>query len=283
MNDEEHGMLKELTAKLNKTASAIFRELLRKLHKKELQNLSKIIFVIALCLSAAACGGQPSPITDAPPIGGAPKTVTVVRYGVVFVGDSLFGRWNLDSYFPGKGYINAGWFGKRTDEILAALPSILDGSKVCHGYDGTPSDPDFPFTCQSITPPAEIVILAGWNDLFQGKDPQQAADNISAMVALANANGVKVVICIPYRYDSAFPMAWMGTWQPCDTVYPYSAQLPTLISGTEAAGIVYKAPMANLEWLFLTHAGCQSNYTIDGIHPNASGYQQMHDFLVQII
>ncbi len=257
------------------------------------KNMYKVLSVVLLCVSAIACGGQisrlpqdqptPAPTPVSSPSPTPSPTPFVARSGTVFVGDSIFGRWDLDSYFSGKGYINGGWFGKRTDEILAVFPDILSGSRVCHGYDGTPSDPEFPFSCQSINPPAEVVILLGWNDLFQGKSATQAASNINQMVLLARNAGVKIILCDPYRYDSAYPASWMMPWQPCSNTYPYSDSLPVLISGIENTATQYNVKGLNLQWLFLTYAGCQKDYTLDGIHPNPSGYQQMHDFLVQYI
>jgi len=35
---------------------------------------------------------------------------------VIFFGDSIFGIWDLESYFPGKGYVNGGMIGYRTDQ-----------------------------------------------------------------------------------------------------------------------------------------------------------------------
>lgn len=267
----------------------MIKPVVKSLTNRTAKNMYKVLCVVLMCIAAIACGGSQNPrlpqdgTLDPTPTATPTPAPTVARSGTVFIGDSIFGRWNLDSYFPGKGYVNGGWFGKRTDEILAVFPSILSGAQVCHGYDGTPSDPDFPFSCQSINPPAEIVLLVGWNDLFQGKSPTQAAANINQMVSMAHNAGVKVIMCIPYRYDSAHPASWMTPWQPCDTSYPYDGSLPSLISGIENTGVQYNAPLPNFEWLFLTHNGCQSDYTLDGIHPNASGYQQMHDFLSQII
>lgn len=227
--------------------------------------------VLALMLALAGCGGN---ITAT-----APQKSTIQRSGTVFVGDSIFGRWDLDSYFPGKGYVNAGWFGKRTDEILAVFPSILDGSKVCRGFDGIPSDPAFPFSCRSIPAPAEVVILLGWNDLFQGTDAAQAATNIDSMVNLAQVAGVKVVLVVPYRFDSAHPASWMQPWDSCSDLFPYRDTMPVLNTGIRNRDAQSRKLMADLESLFI----CRSDYTTDGIHPNASGYQQMHDLLEPLI
>jgi len=227
--------------------------------------------ILALLIALAGCGGN---ISSTPP-----QKSIIQRSGTVFVGDSIFGFWDLDRYFPGKGYVNAGWFGKRTDEILAVFPSILDGSKVCSGFDGTPSNPAFPFTCRSIPAPAEVVILLGWNDLFQGADAAQAAANINAMVDLAQAAGVKVILVIPYRLDSAHPASWMQPWDACSDLFPYRDTMPILNAGIRDRDAQKPMLTADLESLFT----CQSNYTTDGVHPNDTGYQQMHDLLVPLI
>ena len=232
------------------------------------------LFVISLVPLLIGCGGSaaPTPVS---------QQSSTVRSGTVFVGDSIFGSWNLDAYFTARGYINAGWFGKRTDEILAVFPSILDGSKVCHGFDGVPSDPRFPFECRSITPPAQVVILLGWNDMLQAKDTTQAAANIKTMAQMAQAAHVNVVLVVPYRWDSEYPdLSWMIPWDSCSDLFPFRAnQEPVLNTNIRSTAAQLGIQMADLEALFT----CQSDYTIDGIHPNASGFKQMHDAIAKAL
>jgi hypothetical protein len=222
----------------------------------------------------AGCGGSGS-------VNPALPQSTSLRSGTVFVGDSIIGMWNLDAYFTSRGYINAGWFGKRTDEILAVFPSILNGSRVCHGFDGVPSDPRFPFECSSITPPAQVVILLGWNDLLQAKDSAQAAANIKTMAQMAQSAHVSVVLVAPYRWDSEYPdLSWMIPWDACSDLFPFRAdQEPVLNSNIRATGAQLGIPIVDLEALFT----CQSDYTLDGLHPNPSGYQQMHDAIARAL
>jgi lysophospholipase L1-like esterase len=116
--------------------------------------------------------------------------------------------------------------------------------------------------------------------MFQGFSTTQAAANIKTMAQMAKAANVKVVLVVPYRFDSAHPASWMQPFDACaaDGAYPFSLnQEPVLNAGIVAEGL----PTANLETVFLT--GCQSDYTVDGVHPNANGYSQMHDAIEKAI
>lgn len=241
---------------------------------KKLQAISLVIIAAVI----VGCGGS----TQQPQ---QSHGQTLQRSGTVFVGDSIFGRWDLDQYFPGKGYVNGGWFGHKTGQSAQDLTAILDGSKVCHGYipdPGLPPDPSFPFSCQAVTPPARIVILLGWNDLFAGLDAKLAAANIDSMARQAQAEGVHVVLVVPYRFDSAHPASWMKPFVPCapDGQYPFSEnQEPVLNAGIKATAAQLRIPVVDLESLFCL----QSDYTIDGVHPNANGYQQMRDAIAPVL
>ncbi|HXO38812.1 MAG TPA: hypothetical protein VN872_09235, partial [Candidatus Acidoferrum sp.] len=110
------------------------------------------ITIFALLFVLVGCGGgSMSP---------APQP-SISRSGTVFLGDSIFIRWDLNSYFPGKGYINAGIGGQNTSQILARINDTISGKNVCGGDAGI-------INCQTITPPKTIVIFAGWNNMFQG-------------------------------------------------------------------------------------------------------------------
>lgn len=49
--------LAELMEKLGTTLTAVIREAIRLFHKKEIQNVNKVILVFALCIAASSCGG----------------------------------------------------------------------------------------------------------------------------------------------------------------------------------------------------------------------------------
>jgi hypothetical protein len=214
------------------------------------------VFVLAFALALIGCGGNP-------------QASTVPRSGVVFFGDSIFGRWNLDADFPGKGYINGGMFGYRADQLKDILPDVLSGNKVCHGLEG---DNSFPLTCASVPPPKTIVIFAAWNNFFQG-DKVDPLGDLQSMLAMANAQGVQVILCTVYAYDPAHPAPWMvPTGNAPVTFYDmWRNPLNDGIRDTLKPGVL----VLDFSSLF---AG-QSDYTLDGVHPNTPGYAQMRDAL----
>ena len=208
-----------------------------------------------LCLAVSGCGWHDS-------------TFIAHRSGVLFYGDSIFGKWDLNSYFPGKGYTNGGYFGQRSDQLLARLPDALSGRNVCSGFDGAGDPTQSTLTCGPIPPPATIVILAGWNNMFQGYQVDARPD-IVQMVGLSRRAGVRVVLCTVYAFDPAHPASWMvPTGNAPVTFYdmwrdPLNEEIRS-IRGTEIKVVDLSAVL-----------GTQSDYTADGVHPNASGYAQM--------
>jgi len=215
--------------------------------------------ILALLFVLVGCGGSIQHNSQAQP---RPQSAPVV-----FFGDSIFGRMDLNAYFPGKGYVNGGMFGYRTDQLKAILPDVLSGAKVCNGLDGNDT---FPLTCTSIAPPKTIVILAGWNNFFQGNKVDPLAD-LQAMATLAKASGVNVVICTLYAYDPAHPAPWMVPTGKAPVTFYDMWRVPL----NEGIGKIEGVTVVDLSSMF---AG-QSGYTLDGVHPINAAYSQMRDIL----
>lgn len=216
--------------------------------------------VISALLILCGCGGTTPPAAPALRSSGS----------TVFFGDSIFGRWNLDADFPGKGYINGGMFGYRTDQLLAILPAVLSGAQVCHGLAG---NAEFPLTCAEIPPPSTIVILAGWNNFFQGNPGNTSLSDIQAMVKLAQASGVRVIVATVYAYDPAHPQPWMQPTGNAPITFYDMWRVP-LNRGLESSGVA----ILDLSSLFAQQTG----YTLDGVHPTEAGYSQMRDLFNQL-
>lgn len=90
---------------------------------------------------------------------------------VVFIGDSITARWDLNGYF-GKGFINKGVESQNAEEIAARFQTDVIDLK-----------PDI------------VVILAGTNDVRSEGDLGLAHDSVAAMAQMARANGIKPVVC----------------------------------------------------------------------------------------
>jgi acyl-CoA thioesterase I len=90
---------------------------------------------------------------------------------VVFIGDSITARWDLNGYF-GKGFINKGVESQNAEEIAARFQTDVVALK-----------PDI------------VVILAGTNDVRSEGDLALAHDSVVAMTEMARANGIRPVVC----------------------------------------------------------------------------------------
>ena len=93
---------------------------------------------------------------------------------VVFLGDEITENWPAGSFFPGKPYFNRGIAGQTSAQMLVRFRQ--DVIKLN---------------------PKVVVIAAGTNDIASIHGPitqQMSAENITSMVELAKANGIKVVL-----------------------------------------------------------------------------------------
>lgn len=245
----------------------------------------KLTFV-AMVLLLAGCGGSQLPVVAGTARPNVPSAVLVPPCtqcaGTVFVGDSIFGRLVADTTFTNAGYINAGVFGERTDEMLARFPEIISGQNVCHGYNppaGLPTDPDFPYVCSSLSePPQTVVIMGGWNNFFQNNPGNTALSDIQQMAHLAEKHGIKVIVCTLYAYDPGHPAPWMvpsGT-APVTFYDVWRNPLNVGILSLDNSSLDGPFSMGDVSVVDLSSvfAG-ESFYTIDGVHPTDAGNTQM--------
>lgn len=201
--------------------------------------------------------------------------------GVVFVGDSIFGRLTVEDSFIRAGYIDAGMFGERTDEMRARFADVISGAHVCHGYQppaGEPPDATFPFECTSLSvQPRTVVIMGGWNNFFQNNPGNTALDDITAMAKMAEAKGIKVIVCTLYPFDPAHPASWMVPTGNAPVTFFDVWRIPLNDGIKEIPGIA----VADIDSVFKG----QSNYTGDGVHPNfgPSGNGQMLNAISSLI
>lgn len=117
--------------------------------------------------------------------------------------------------------------------------------------------------------PAVVHIMAGTNDVARNTGPETDAEilgYIVSMVDLAHASGIKVIIAsIPPAAD--FP--WRHGLNPAPTIRGLNARLKDFAA---SHGCIYAD-----YWSVLTDArgGMKPQYSGDGVHPNAAGYEAM--------
>ena len=167
---------------------------------------------------------------------------------VVFYGDSITDSWarNPEGFFPGKNYVGRGISGQTTPQMLVRFQQDVVHLK-----------------------PAVVVILAGTNDVAGNtgpSTPEMVEDNFESMVAIAKANGIKMVI------SSILPAShypWKPEMQPAEQIRAMNTRLKALSARDGLVYLDYYTPMANAQ------GGLDPELAHDGVHPTAKGYAVM--------
>ncbi len=165
---------------------------------------------------------------------------------VVFYGDSITDAWgrrgDATQFFPGKPYVNRGISGQTTAQMLVRFEQ-----DVVH------------------LRPAAVVILAGTNDLAGNTGlatMQMIEDNFAAMVAIAKANGIRVVL------SSVLPVTdypWRRGLQPAEKVKALNAWLKSYANAHGCVYLDYYSAMSNAA------GGLDPRLAADGVHPTPAG------------
>jgi len=126
--------------------------------------------VTVLAMGDSTTAGTPgfrSPV-EAPPDGAGDE-------------QSQYAHW-VRQLHPEWRVLNRGVNGERTDQILRRLPPDLRTLK-----------------------PQVVVLLAGVNDLYQGRSAEQVEENLERMIRLSLEARARVVVCTILPYNSAPP------------------------------------------------------------------------------
>jgi lysophospholipase L1-like esterase len=168
---------------------------------------------------------------------------------VVFYGDSITDAWvkNGGRFFPGKPYLNRGISGQTTTQMLVRFRQ--DVIKL-H--------------------PEAVMILAGTNDIAGNTGPEtqeMIEDNFRSMTELARANGIRVILA------SVLPAAR----------YPWRPEVGSPVEKIRALNEWLSGYCADQKIPYLDYydamvgpdGGMRLGISIDGVHPNATGYAIM--------
>jgi len=119
--------------------------------------------------------------------------------------------------------------------------------------------------------PAVVVIIAGVNDVYQGRPAQHVKDQLAAMYARAHAAGIRVIAgtIIPYNTATADQNARMHEIN--DWIRTQGRADPGVIVVDTRAAV---AAPGNPDMLVSSP---------DGLHPDAAGYRKMAEAMAPAI
>jgi lysophospholipase L1-like esterase len=167
---------------------------------------------------------------------------------VVFMGDSITIGWNLSQYFPGKPYVNRGISGQTTPQMLVRMfPDVID------------------------LKPAAVIIFAGTNDIARNTGPETFAmieENFQAMTELAQAHGIKVILCSITPIADYGPTKMSETRPPAD-ILKINAWMKEYAAKAHAVYCDYFSAVVDDKGML------KPGISRDGLHPNADGYKLM--------
>lgn len=167
---------------------------------------------------------------------------------VVFMGDSITDFWKLATYFPGKPYVNRGISGQTTPQMLVRMfPDVID----LH--------------------PAAVIILAGINDIAGNTGPETAKmieENIQAMTELAQAHGIKVILCSLTPVSDYTKYKQTPSHPPAD-ILEINRWIRAYATAAHAVFADYYAATVDSSGMYT------AAYSRDGLHPNDEGYKRL--------
>ena len=167
---------------------------------------------------------------------------------VVFMGNSITEGWinTRPGYFEGKPYINRGISGQTTPQMLLRFRADVI---QLH--------------------PRVVVILAGTNDIARNTGPstlEMIEDNLMSMAELARQNGIRVVLS---SVLPAFDYPWKPGMQPAGKIATLNKWIKEYASANGFIYLDYYTSMVD------ERMGLKKEYSEDGVHPNAKGYEVM--------
>lgn len=183
---------------------------------------------------------------------------TAKRPRVVLMGNSITDAWpKTDSaFFASKTYeyIGRGISGQVSGQMLLRLwPDVI------------------------ALQPKVVVILSGANDIAENGGPYSPAatlHNIMAMTELAQAHGIRVVLC---SILPAYDFWWRKGLQPAPKIIALNQQIRAYAAQQHLVYLDYHTAMAD------ERQGLPATLAADGVHPTLAGYRTMGPLLQQAV
>jgi lysophospholipase L1-like esterase len=167
---------------------------------------------------------------------------------VVFLGDSITDGWKLAQFFPGKPYVNRGISGQTTPQMLVRMfPDVI------------------------ALKPAALVVFAGTNDIAGNTGPSTSTmieDNLQAITELAQAHGIKVILCSVTPVSDYTTRKQTPQRPPAD-ILKLNAWIRDYAAKVNAVYADYFAALVDETGML------KQGFSGDGLHPNDRGYALM--------
>lgn len=167
---------------------------------------------------------------------------------VVFYGDSITDIWKLEDSFPGKSYINRGIGGQTTPQMLVRFRQDVINLQ-----------------------PKVVIILAGTNDIAGNTGPMRnevIEGNLSSMVELARAHGIRVVLCsiMPVHNYTEKAKDFFAQ-RPQSRILALNEWIKDYCNRNNIVYVDYFSAMVDDKGMM------KKDLADDGLHPNAAGYK----------
>lgn len=121
--------------------------------------------------------------------------------------------------------------------------------------------------------PKVVVILAGTNDIAGNTGPstlEMIMDNLSSMAEIANANGIRVILC---SVLPAIDYPWKPGIEPNVKIPKLNAMIKNYCEKKRFIYLDYFSKMADEK------NGMIAEYTTDGVHCTTKGYEVMEQLV----
>jgi lysophospholipase L1-like esterase len=170
---------------------------------------------------------------------------------VVFLGDSITDGWKLAQYFPGKPYVNRGISGQTTPQMLVRMfPDVI------------------------ALKPAALLVYAGTNDIAGNTGPSTLTmieDNLQAITELAQAHGIKVILC-SVTPVSDYTARKQTLQRPPSDILKLNAWMREYAASAKAVFADYYSALVDGTGML------KEGFSGDGLHPNDKGYALLVPF-----
>ncbi len=166
---------------------------------------------------------------------------------IVFMGDSITEGWALQPFMKDNPwYVGRGIAGQTAPQMLVRFRSDVIALK-----------------------PALVHIMAGTNDVAHNTGPEEPAEiegYIRSMVELALANRIKVVLA---SIPPASEFYWHRGLEPAPQIRALNDWIKQYAAGRGLTFVDYWSVLATAD------GAMKPEYSADGVHPNAAGYEAM--------